>query len=190
MVNQPAPASVSLEIAEKLNQAKEEVVEEEEEVEVEDPSEAVSDGEGVGLDHDSNQSIHLSGEDIALDDDCDGEREEEEEEKAENGEEGVQVGAKSDTAAKITSLLSELASQCESREVIQSRWLRNSFLKSGAYPVWVLKETWYRVAVIKVLKERQWEKIGSISIDSLGRPVFFWFSKPSSVICSKPTKSS
>ena len=119
MVNQPAPASVSLEIAEKLNQAKEEVVEEEEEVEVEDPSEAVSDGEGVGLDHDSNQSIHLSGEDIALDDDCDGEPEEEE--KAENGEEGVQVGAKSDTAAKITSLLSELASQCESREVIQSR---------------------------------------------------------------------
>ena len=121
MVNQPAPASVSLEIAEKLNQAKEEVEEEEEEevVEVEDPSEAVSDGEGVGLDHDSNQSIHLSGEDIALDDDCDGEPEEEE--KAENGEEGVQVGAKSDTAAKITSLLSELASQCESREVIQSR---------------------------------------------------------------------
>ena len=121
MVNQPAPASVSLEIAEKLNQAKEEVEEEEEEevVEVEDPSEAVSDGEGVGLDHDSNQSIHLSGEDIALDDDCDGEREEEE--KAENGEEGVLVGAKSDTAAKITSLLSELASQCESREVIQSR---------------------------------------------------------------------
>ena len=122
MVNQPAPASVSLEIAEKLNQAKEEVEEEEEEEVVEDPSEAVSDGEGVGLDHDSNQSIHLSGEDIALDDDCDGEPEkEEEEEKAENGEEGVLVGAKSDTAAKITSLLSELASQCESREVIQSR---------------------------------------------------------------------
>ena len=126
VVNQPAPASVSLEIAEKLNQAKEEVEEEEDEVkeeEVEDPSEAVSDGEGVSLDHDSNQSIHLSGEDIALDDDCDGEREKEEEEeekKAQNGDEVV-VGAKSDTAAKITNLLSELASQCESREVIQSR---------------------------------------------------------------------
>ena len=92
VVNQPAPANVSLEIAEKLNQAKEEVkeedeVEEEEEQmeEVEGPSEAVSDGEGVSLDHDSNQSIHLSGENIALDDDCDeGEVEEEEEKATEN----------------------------------------------------------------------------------------------------------
>ena len=52
VVNQPAPASVSLEIAEKLNQAKEEVEEEEDEVkeeEVEDPSEVLSDGKGGGI---------------------------------------------------------------------------------------------------------------------------------------------
>jgi len=122
VVNQPVPANVSLEIAEKLNQAKEEVEE------VEDQSEeveAVSDGEGVGLDHDSNQSIHLSGENIALDDDCDEETEGEEEKKPEEEmREQVLVGGgkrESDTAAKITDLLSELASQCESREVIQSR---------------------------------------------------------------------
>jgi len=119
VVNQPAPANVSLEIAEKLNQAKEEV---EEEV---DPSEAVSEGDGISLDHDSNQSDHLSGENIALDDDCDDgdeEEEEEEEEKEERPKEnGIVVGSKSDTAAKITDLLSELASQCESQEVIQSR---------------------------------------------------------------------
>ena len=129
MVSQPVPASVSLEIAEKLNQAKEEQeVEDQSEGEVE---EAVSDGEGVSLDHDSNQSIHLSGEDIALDDDCDGEAEEEDEEGEGEGvrhqEEqvvlsgGGGVKGESDTAAKITNLLSELASQCESTEVIQSR---------------------------------------------------------------------
>jgi len=127
VVNQPGPASVSLEIAEKLNQAREE--QEEDEVEEnEEVDEAVSDEEGVSLDHDSNQSIHLSGEDIALDDDCDGEPEEEEEEEASVGQQEQQVvlseeGGKgeSDTAAKITNLLSELASQCESTEVIQSR---------------------------------------------------------------------
>ena len=133
MVNQPVPANVSLEIAEKLNQAKEE----QEEAEVEDLSgevgEAVSDGEGVDLDHDSNQSIHLSGENIALDDDCDEEPEEEEEGEGEDvrqEQHSVLAGGKgeSDTAAKITNLLSELASQCESQEVIQSRWLRNSLL--------------------------------------------------------------
>jgi len=130
VVNQPVPASVSMEIAEKLNQAKEEqeVEDQSEEGEVE---EAVSDGDGVSLDHDSNQSIHLSGEDIALDDDCDGEPEEEEEEEDEGEsvrQQEQQVvlsegGGKgeSDTAAKITNLLSELASQCESQEVIQSR---------------------------------------------------------------------
>jgi len=124
VVNQPVPASVSMEIAEKLNQAKEEqeVEDQSEEGEVE---EAVSDGDGVSLDHDSNQSIHLSGEDIALDDDCDGEPEEEEEASVGQQEQQVVLSeggkGESDTAAKITNLLSELASQCESQEVIQSR---------------------------------------------------------------------
>ena len=120
VVEQPVPAppaSVSLEIAEKLNQTKVEEVEED-----------LSDEEVVDLDHDSNQSIHLIGENIALDDDCDGENEEEmPEEEEETGEEevmhGVVLGGKGelDTAAKITSLLSELASQCDSTEIIQSR---------------------------------------------------------------------
>ena len=128
MVNQPVPANVSLEIAEKLNQAKEEQEEVEEDQSEEEVGEAVSDGEGVDLDHDSNQSIHLSGENIALDDDCDEEPEEEEEEEGEDVRQQEQQvvlsgGGKgeSDTAAKITNLLSELASQCESQEVIQSR---------------------------------------------------------------------
>ena len=123
VVEQPVPAppaSVSLEIAEKLNQTKVE--------EVEEVVEEQSDEEVVDLDHDSNQSIHLSGENIALDDDCDGENEEEmPEEEEETGEEevmhGVVLGGKGelDTAAKITSLLSELTSQCDSTEIIQSR---------------------------------------------------------------------
>jgi len=128
VVNQPVPANVSLEIAEKLNQAKEEQVEEQEVEDLsEEVGEAVSDGEAVDLDRDSNQSIHLSGENIALDDDCDEEPDEEEEEgegeDVRQEQHSVLAGGKgeSDTAAKITNLLSELASQCESQEVIQSR---------------------------------------------------------------------
>merc|ERR1712014_28080 len=121
-VNQPVPvaASVSQEIAAQLNQAKEE--EEREDYQ----SEKEVESDGVSLDQDSNQSVHLSGENIALDDDCD---EEVDELKAE--EEGgdvvvkhdavVGVKGEMDTVAKITSLLSELASESESREVIQSR---------------------------------------------------------------------
>ena len=121
-VNQPVPvaASVSQEIAAQLNQAK---VEEERE---DYQSEKEVESDGVSLDQDSNQSVHLSGENIALDDDCD---EEVDELKAE--EEGgdvvvkhdavVGVKGELDTAAKITSLLSELTSESESREVIQSR---------------------------------------------------------------------
>ena len=123
-VNQPVPvaASVSQEIAAQLNQAK---VEEERE---DYQSEKEVESDGVSLDQDSNQSVHLSGENIALDDDCDEEVDELEAEKEEEGDVVVKhdavVGVKGelDTAAKITSLLSELTSESESREVIQSRW--------------------------------------------------------------------
>ena len=124
-VNQPVPvaASVSQEIAAQLNQAKEEEREDYQ-------SEKEVESDRVSLDQDSNQSVHLSGENIALDDDCDEEVDElEAEEKSE--EEGgdvvvkhdavVGVKGEMDTAAKITSLLSELTSESESREVIQSR---------------------------------------------------------------------
>ena len=124
-VNQPVPvaASVSQEIAAQLNQAKGE--EEREDYQ----SEKELESDGVSLDQDSNQSVHLSGENIALDDDCDEEVDEleAEEEKEEEGDVAVKhdavVGVKGelDTAAKITSLLSELTSESESREVIQSR---------------------------------------------------------------------
>ena len=124
-VNQPVPvaASVSQEIAAQLNQAK---VEEEKE---DYQSEKEVESDGVSLDQDSNQSVHLSGENIALDDDCDEEVDEleAEDEKEEGGDVVVKhdavVGVKGelDTAAKITSLLSELTSESESREVIQSR---------------------------------------------------------------------
>ena len=122
-VNQPVPvaASVSQEIAAQLNQAK---VEEERE---DYQSEKEVESDGVSLDQDSNQSVHLSGENIALDDDCDEEVDELEAEKEEEGDVVVKhdavVGVKGelDTAAKITSLLSELTSESESREVIQSR---------------------------------------------------------------------
>ena len=130
-VNQPVPvaASVSQEIAAQLNQAK---VEEERE---DYQSEKEVESDGVSLDQDSNQSVHLSGENIALDDDCDEEVDELEadEEEKEEGDVVVKhdavVGVKRemDTAAKITSLLSELTSESESREVIQSRWfVRNT----------------------------------------------------------------
>ena len=125
-VNQPVPvaASVSQEIAAQLNQAKKEEEREDYQSEKEVESDRVS------LDQDSNQSVHLSGENIALDDDCDEEVDElEAEEEKKEGEKDVVVkhdavvGVKGemDTAAKITSLLSELASESESREVIQSR---------------------------------------------------------------------
>lgn len=123
-VNQPVPvaASVSQEIAAQLNQAKGEEREDYQ-------SEKEVESDGVSLDQDSNQSVHLSGENIALDDDCDEEVDEleAEEEKEEGGDVVVKhdavVGVKGelDTAAKITSLLSELTSESESREVIQSR---------------------------------------------------------------------
>ena len=120
-VNQPVPvaASVSQEIAAQLNQAKEEEREDYQ-------SEKEVESDGVSLDQDSNQSVHLSGENIALDDDCDEEVDELEAEE-EGGDVVVKhdavVGVKGelDTAAKITSLLSELTSESESREVIQSR---------------------------------------------------------------------
>ena len=124
-VNQPVPvaASVSQEIAAQLNQAKVEEGEEDYQ------SEKEVESDGVSLDQDSNQSVHLSGENIALDDDCDEEVDELEadEEEKEEGDVVVKhdavVGVKRemDTAAKITSLLSELTSESESREVIQSR---------------------------------------------------------------------
>merc|ERR1712014_33959 len=121
-VNQPVPvaASVSQEIAAQLNQAKGEEREDYQ-------SEKEVQSDGVSLDQDSNQSVHLSGENIALDDDCDEQVDELEAEKEEEGDVVVKhdavVGVKGelDTAAKITSLLSELASESESREVIQSR---------------------------------------------------------------------
>ena len=123
-VNQPVPvaASVSQEIAAQLNQAKGEEREDYQ-------SEKEVESDGVSLDQDSNQSVHLSGENIALDDDCDEEVDEleAEEKKEEEGDVVVKhdavVGVKGelDTAAKITSLLSELTSESESREVIQSR---------------------------------------------------------------------
>ena len=114
---------MSQEIAAQLNQAKKEEEREDYQSEKEVESDRVS------LDQDSNQSVHLSGENIALDDDCDEEVDEleAEEEKEEGGDVVVKhdavVGVKGemDTAAKITSLLSELASESESREVIQSR---------------------------------------------------------------------
>merc|ERR1712008_47347 len=131
--------SVSWEIAQKLRvdaqekeeeqAGKKEQVEEKEETntveEVTAEADVVdSDQEEIDLDNDKNETFHTSGEDIDLDDLVKNDNEPENEnpdEKTEEDDDTELMKGKVDTAGAITSLLSELASECESREVVIGR---------------------------------------------------------------------
>ena len=137
-----AQPSVSWEIAQKLkSDAQEKEVEQEEQTEKKEQDEKEeidtveevtaeadvvdSDQEEIDLDNDKNETFHTSGEDIDLDDIVKNDNEPENENPDEKTEEGdddtVVMKGKVDTAGAITSLLSELASECESREVVIGR---------------------------------------------------------------------